>query len=110
MELRTKAPLLSLAPGDVVTLDNMKGARIVARDGAVWVTEEGGYEDHIIGPGDVLVLERPGRTVVQALRAAWISIWEGCAPANDADGAAPRQPLSADDPFEVRRRIYSRYY
>ena len=111
MELKVKAPLLGLAAGEIVTLDDAKGARIVARQGAVWVTEEGGHADHIVGAGDVLVVERQGRTLVQALQAAWISICEGLAAANEADGAGGRQPpLSADDPYEVRRRIYSRYY
>jgi hypothetical protein len=70
-------PLLALEAGEVVSLDDAQGTRIVARSGTVWVTEEGESLDHIVGPGDALVVARSGRTVVQALRSAWISIVDG---------------------------------
>ena len=66
--------LLELATGQVVTLDDAVGARIRARFGTVWVTEEGDIDDHIVGPGDVRVIAHEGRTVVQALAPSWISI------------------------------------
>ena len=83
MQLQLKAPLLALEAGQVVTLDDAQGTRIVARSGTVWVTEEGENRDHIVGPGDALVLARSGRTVVQALKTAWISLVDGRAAAND---------------------------
>jgi Protein of unknown function (DUF2917) len=84
MQLNVKAPVLALEAGQVLTLDDAKGFRIVSRGGTVWVTQEGSSKDHIIGPGDALVVAYPGRTVVQALRAAWISIGDGPGAANDA--------------------------
>jgi hypothetical protein len=84
MQLGLKAPLLSLEAGQVVTLDDAQGTRILARSGTVWVTEEGETRDHIVGPGDALVVVRPGRTLVQALQPAWISLADGPAAANDA--------------------------
>jgi DUF2917 family protein len=83
MQLNLRSPLLSLEAGQVVTLDDARGARILSRTGTVWVTEEGDSRDHIVGPGDTLIVAHPGRTVVQALKAAWISIGEGVSAAND---------------------------
>ena len=74
MQLNVKAPVLALAAGQVVTFDDAQGLRILSRAGTVWITEEGSRKDHIVGPGDTLTVARPGRTVVQALDSAWISI------------------------------------
>ena len=65
MELRT---------GEVITLDDAEGLRIHAHAGTVWVTEEDDYEDHIVAAGDTLVIAKPGRTVVQALAPATVTI------------------------------------
>jgi len=83
MQLILKQPTLQLAPGQVVTLDDAQGTRIVTRVGSVWVTEEGDVRDHVMGAGDALVVARPGRTLVQALQPSWISIAEGEPAAND---------------------------
>ncbi len=83
MELNLKAPVLALDAGQILTLDDAEGLHILARSGTVWVTEEGSPDDHIIGPGDTLIVAHPGRTVVQALYPAWISLAEGTGAAND---------------------------
>ena len=83
MHLNLKQPTIALETGQVVTLDDAQGTRILTRVGTVWVTEEGDSRDHVIGPGDALVVARPGRTLVQALQPAWISIAEGKPAAND---------------------------
>jgi hypothetical protein len=74
MELHINAPVLSLETGQVVTLDNAAGRRISARDGLLWVTEEGSAKDHIVRPGDAHIVRRAGRTVVQALKKTWVAI------------------------------------
>ena len=74
MQLDLASPLLALEPGQVVTLDDARGTRIAARYGAVWVTEEGSVQDHIVEPGQTFVVEREGRTVVQAMQPAWIAL------------------------------------
>jgi hypothetical protein len=74
MEMHLTAPLLALDSGQVVTLDDAAGHSISTRSGTVWVTEEGQRKDYIVGPGEVLVVQCDGRTVVQALQASWISI------------------------------------
>jgi hypothetical protein len=80
MERNADNPWVSLAAGEVLSLDNVEGILIHARDGTVWITEENDLEDHIVGPGCALVIDKPGRTVVQAIAPARISIR---APAND---------------------------
>ncbi|HXN15101.1 MAG TPA: DUF2917 domain-containing protein [Usitatibacter sp.] len=83
MKRNLNGPMLALDAGQVLTLDDAAGVRILARSGTVWVTEEGDRKDHIVGPGDSLLVARPGRTLVQALKPAWISIAEGSGAAND---------------------------
>ncbi len=76
MELTVDAPELELHEGQVVTLLDAKGTRIVARSGSVWVTEEGDRQDHIMGPGDARVVAHSGRTIVQALARSRIGLRE----------------------------------
>jgi hypothetical protein len=83
MQLQLKTPVIALEPGQVVTLDDAQGTRIATRLGSVWVTEEGEMRDHVVGPGDAIVVVRPGRTVVQALQKSWISLADGAGAAND---------------------------
>ena len=78
MHLDLDQPTLALESGQVVTLDDARGACIQARMGTVWVTEEGVSEDFVIGPGESRVVSRPGRTLVQAMQSAWISIRTDC--------------------------------
>ena len=74
MELHVKHPVLCLQPGQVLSLDDAQGARISARSGTVWVTEEGEPDDVILAAGEAVVVGRGGRTVVQALQPSWIAI------------------------------------
>ena len=85
MDLRSQAPVLALGTGEVVTLDDARGVRIQARMGVVWVTQEADSRDHVLGPGEVVVVSRDGRIVIQALEPSHIAL----APAaNDAIAGA----------------------
>jgi len=84
MQLQLKQPVIALESGQVVTLDDAQGTRIVTRIGAVWVTEEGEMRDYVVGPGDQLVVARGGRTLVQALKPSWITLADGPGAANDS--------------------------
>jgi len=44
------------------------GATIQAREGAVWVTQEGDGRDVILSAGESFRVTRPGRVLVEALR------------------------------------------
>jgi hypothetical protein len=59
------------------------GTRIAAQTGSLWITQEGDRKDHILGAGEALVVARPGRTVVQAMRASRVAIQEDPELAND---------------------------
>lgn len=74
MMLELEKPFLALAAGQVVALDDAAGTRIVAQQGTVWVTEEGDAKDYVVGPGEARVVARGGRTLVQAMQPAWISL------------------------------------
>ena len=74
MTLNLHFPVLALEPGQVMTLEDAAGTRIEARSGTVWVTEEGDSVDHIVAPGETLVVTHDGRTLVQALKPAWIAL------------------------------------
>ena len=74
MQLNVKDPMLCLQTGQVLTLDDAAGKRIHAAMGTVWVTEEDEREDHIVAMGESLLLEKDGRTVVQALTPSWVVI------------------------------------
>ena len=74
MELHVKHPLLALETGEVVTLDDAAGRRISAKAGLLWITEEGSRKDHIVREGDAHIVRHAGRTVVQALKNAWVAI------------------------------------
>lgn len=84
MNLRLDAPVLALQRGEVITLDDARGVRILSRTGTVWVTEEGNPRDHILGPGECLVVGKTGRTVVQALQASSVALRPAPEAANDA--------------------------
>jgi hypothetical protein len=85
MQLNLAAPQLALDAGQVLTLDDAAGTRIQARLGTVWITEEGSIKDHVLSPGEAFTVARGGRTVVQAMKSAWITLAPGKAAANDAD-------------------------
>ena len=106
MQLNVIAPQLALDRGQVLTLDDAAGTRIQARIGTVWVTEEGSVKDHILGPGEAITVAHDGRTVVQAMRPAWIAIGEGEHAANDPIVDA----VEGFDLGAFLRRIGDRYY
>jgi hypothetical protein len=76
MELALNAPVFALESGEVLALDNVEGARIKARCGTLWITQEGDPEDVVLRAGEHFVVRLPGRTVIQAVDAAWVSIRE----------------------------------
>lgn len=79
MQLHSEAPVLALAAGEVLTLEDARGVRIRARRGSIWITEEANLRDHILGPGETLVVSRAGRTVIQAMKPSWVALDEGAA-------------------------------
>lgn len=74
MQLRLDAPVLALDTGQVFSLDDAAGIRIHARRGTLWITYEDSGTDVILRPGEAIVVDRGGRTVVQALQPACLAL------------------------------------
>ena len=74
MNLNLERPTLALDAGQVLSLDDVAGKRISARFGTVWITYEGIVKDVILEPGESLILAQDGRTVVQALEPAFVTL------------------------------------
>ena len=74
MTLNLERPVIALEAGQLLTLDDAAGTRIVSRLGTVWVTEEGDPDDHVLGPGETLIIARGGRTLLQAMQPAWVAL------------------------------------
>ncbi len=74
MNLSIDRPTFALDEGQVMSLDDIAGTRISAHDGTVWITCEDSRRDVILRAGESVVVTRDGRTVVQALQAAHVSL------------------------------------
>ncbi|MEO5691717.1 MAG: DUF2917 domain-containing protein [Usitatibacter sp.] len=74
MNLTIDRPTLALEEGQVVSLDDIAGTRISARAGTLWITCEDSRRDVILHAGESVVVTRGGRTVLQALQPAYVSL------------------------------------
>jgi len=74
MYLNLDRPTLALDEGQVLSLDNVAGTRISARTGTVWITYEDSRKDVILYAGESLVVKCEGRTVLQALQPAFVTL------------------------------------
>lgn len=57
---------IDLAAEQHLTLDNVRGTPVQVTRGTVWITQERSYDDVILTAGDHWIVERTGRTVIQA--------------------------------------------
>jgi hypothetical protein len=76
MNLQLATPNISLEAGEVVALDDAMGMCIQPRFGPLWITEENVAEDFVVGAGETFRVKHPGRTLVQAMKATWVTIKE----------------------------------
>ncbi|HKB54194.1 MAG TPA: DUF2917 domain-containing protein [Ramlibacter sp.] len=74
MNIRVRAAPVCLPKGQAALLDDARGACVRCRAGSVWVTQERDRRDIVLEPGDSLVLERDGLTVVSALSDSSIDV------------------------------------
>jgi hypothetical protein len=63
-----------LARDGVLGIDDGRGLRLRVAAGAVWLTQQGDGRDVVLRAGESFVIDRPGRTVVQALDPAELSL------------------------------------
>jgi hypothetical protein len=65
---------MHLARGQTVPVRDAIGRTVHAHRGRVWITEENGIEDVVLGTGESFRLARRGLVVVEAFQDASISI------------------------------------
>jgi hypothetical protein len=58
-----------LARDGLLGIDDGRGLRLRVAAGAVWLTQQDDSRDVVLREGESFVIDRPGRTVVQALDA-----------------------------------------
>ena len=58
--------LIRLGAGEAVSLDDVRGATLRITRGTVWITQEQEPRDVVLRGGDTWIVERDGRTVVEA--------------------------------------------
>lgn len=58
--------LIDLNDREAISLDDVRGATLRLLRGTLWVTQEHDPDDVVLRPGDNWVVERDGRTVVEA--------------------------------------------
>jgi len=75
-----------LARDGLLGIDDGRGLRLRVAAGAVWLTQEDDGRDVVLLEGDSFVIDRPGRTVVQALGPAQLAL---NAAANDGRYSTP---------------------
>jgi hypothetical protein len=56
-----------LAREGLVAIDDGRGLRLRVAAGAVWLTQQDDQRDVVLREGESFVIDRPGRTLVQAL-------------------------------------------
>lgn len=103
--------LTPLARHALLALPGGAGRAVGVFSGRVWITEEGEWADHVLDPGDSLVLRRPGLALVEGLQDSQLILFE--APSPDAWAGAPgpvppRRDAAPDTPtvaeYEARAR------
>lgn len=65
---------IKLERRQLIKIRNGEGAVVIGRAGAVWITQEGDSRDVIVNPGDMFVIDRPGKTIVEATESSVVSI------------------------------------
>lgn len=76
MELNIRNSRLSVAHEGLIAFRDAQGTRLTAHSGAFWITNEGNSKDHILGPGQSMVIDAGGLTVITALHAGDITVLE----------------------------------
>jgi Protein of unknown function (DUF2917) len=66
--------VLRLSHGDLVELNDSRGATVRVTRGTVWLTQEDDTQDVVLRAGDVWTIERQGLTLVEAQGSAQVCI------------------------------------
>jgi Protein of unknown function (DUF2917) len=82
MRICTDTSRLVLAAGQVATLHNAQGTHIECLSGWLWITQERDGRDIMLDPGEEVMLDRKGKTVIQSPRQSVVLV-------TDSRAAAP---------------------
>jgi hypothetical protein len=74
MQIEINSSTFTLSPSSVLAVQDGTGTRVLCRTGILWVTQEGEVKDSVVGPGEVLTIHRPGRTVISALETSTLML------------------------------------
>lgn len=74
MERSNLSKLTRMASGSLLCIGEGAVALIRVRAGDVWVTENGGGEDHVLSAGQSLRLRRKGGAIAQALSQSVVTV------------------------------------
>jgi hypothetical protein len=78
MNVEIDEAILRLDQHHNLTLRDANGGCIHVHWGNVWVTRNGDIKDYIVNSGESLAIDRPGTTVLTALRDAGVSLMTRC--------------------------------
>ena len=87
--LRWTRTTVRLARDGLLGIDDGRGLRLKVAAGTVWLTQQDDRRDVVLRAGECFVIDRPGRTVVQALDPAALRL-----DAAAAHPAFPTHPLA----------------
>jgi hypothetical protein len=86
MNLKLNCAELRLQARDLARLSDAAGTRVRCVLGSLWITQDGDQNDYQLGPGATLVLDRPGLTLIHALRPSEVTL---CAPVPAREAREP---------------------
>ena len=73
-DLHVNRTTVRLARDGVIGIEDGRGLRVGVSTGSVWLTQQGDGRDVVLRAGESFVIDRRGRTVVQALAPAEFSL------------------------------------
>jgi Protein of unknown function (DUF2917) len=68
MNNELRHPLTALTAGSMLNVSDGQGLAIVVFEGLVWITQNDDLRDFVLAAGDSFRVDRPGLTLVEALR------------------------------------------
>lgn len=90
MNIKAATTRLALTRADTLTLDDARGALVRCLEGDLWITQRGDPTDHVVAAGETFRVDRDGPVVLQAVRAARVTI------ESPREEALERWPLARD--------------
>ena len=70
----TQQDSIGMPRGRTLHIRDGAGALVQVWEGEVWLTQEGGTKDHVLGPGESFRLDRGGLALVYSFRRSIVSV------------------------------------